>query len=394
MGSKVTGSRIVVWALAIMGGWWLLQTLAGSSTFWRFLADGMVPGTNISLSPDTILWSIPALFGLSIVLVFRAELLRLAGRIERPMPRSKRAVAAVAPAKPARSAGSDLSQVLHQMIVAVSERPARPVRHKVKKAPKPQPVVVIKLPRQSRLINAFRHVQIGLRAYRAERYRPVQPVIPSGPSLIERSTLLGAAGVSVAARGLSYAASGSAVATQRAGSLVSRAVAAVVRPVFGTAARQRYARLAAGILLLLLAAVGLAVRSVVTLAQGLLALVSLVVTSFLAGCLAVIQLVTSLVRAVWVGVSIGVEYLQIFIILFVRMLIAIVILAAIYGLRAWRWAVPYMDQVDDWVIAWVRARFGRHEPAQILLTMLREAFHSIAVLYRRVRTYLRAQSHA
>jgi hypothetical protein len=254
---------------------------------------------------------------------------------------------------------------------------------KAPKRAKPQPVVVIKLPRQSRIINTFRAVQAALRSYRAERYRPVKPVAPVGPSLVERSAHLGATSMSAAARGFGQAASSSAVATQRAGSALSRSLVALLRPVFGRAARQRMGRLVAGILLLVLAFISAVVRSAVSLMQAALLLASMLLTGALQFVLGVINLVQSLLRMVWVGLTIAAEYVQILIILAVRLTIAGVIIGAIYAMRAWRWAVPYMDRVD----AWVLARLGRHEPSQIFITIAREAIQTIVHWYRRVRAY-------
>jgi hypothetical protein len=67
-----------------------------------------------------------------------------------------------------------------------------------------------------------------------------------------------------------------------------------------------------------------------------------------------------------------------------------VVQAAEYGLRAWRWAVPYMDACDDWILDHLR----RYEAYHLVATLVREYVHGAAALYKKVWGYIRTLSRA
>lgn len=390
------GRRVVVGSLAILGAWWLLQNVVDSMAIWRFLADGVVPGTNTSLPPDVVLASLPVVFALSAILIFRQEILRALARARTPQSKAPPAAPRVA-ASPAASVPTAASPALTYPLPQATIGAATVVAPKVPKVTANKPVVVIKLPRRpgvlARGLAAWSQYVAALRAYRdADRQRQAiraahpLPQTPRQPVLTQQLKTSAQHG----RLGLNRAVERYASASMRLGWLLRRSASSsaqgiVHAPVWGWLVRQGAAALlgVAFVVSRLFRGVGWLVRLWVAAVNALLAGVQWLLVTAVVYTIAGLRIAAALSwRAVRFGWLAAILLLELFVLGVVQ--------AAEYGLRAWRWAVPYMDACDDWILEHAR----RYEAYHIVSHLLREYSHGIATLYKKVRGYLRTLSRA
>ena len=69
--------KIVFWAIGLVIAWKLISSGVLLEPLFLFLTGGTIPWTNVRMTPDAILTSLPFLFVLIVLLIFRKEVWRL-----------------------------------------------------------------------------------------------------------------------------------------------------------------------------------------------------------------------------------------------------------------------------------------------------------------------------
>src|SRR2546421_1855774 len=92
--------KIILWIVAMAIVWDLGQSYTVTNSLFVFAAAGVVPGTNIVLQPDQVLWLLGSVLALAVALIFGTNMARgLRGLVRRApaMPLLAEETAAVSP---------------------------------------------------------------------------------------------------------------------------------------------------------------------------------------------------------------------------------------------------------------------------------------------------------
>jgi hypothetical protein len=132
--------KLTIWVIALVVVWNLGQTYTVTNALFMFAAAGVVPGTDVALSPDAVMAVLAAVLSLALMLIFGTNITRGLRRLFARADTMQFAEHSLAAAQPV------------QVVAPLTTRPSMPV---VEAAPAPAavavaspPVVVIALPRR------------------------------------------------------------------------------------------------------------------------------------------------------------------------------------------------------------------------------------------------------
>jgi hypothetical protein len=146
----------IIWVVALAAVWKLGQSSAVADSLFEFAASGAVPGTDIVLAPDQVMWLLAGVLALAVALIFGTNI----GRGIRALYRRAMRVPVLDPAEAqalaAESAAGSAAAVMPMPVPEVAA--VKPARVKKGKAGKPQPVIIIEPPKKPSRVLFLLHV--------------------------------------------------------------------------------------------------------------------------------------------------------------------------------------------------------------------------------------------
>jgi hypothetical protein len=168
--------KVTIWAGIVFGAWKLLHAESFYNAILQFGAAGVVPGTDIILSPQQVMWVMAAFLWICAMLIFWREVKRELWRLRQAWHRRGHKTSIIAP--------------VQEKVIA---KPAL-VRVSTPKQPKKStpPAVIITIPRKpGRLLQAYRMLrpQIIVMSTRARvwLYRTVRILLARTDAYVRRA---------------------------------------------------------------------------------------------------------------------------------------------------------------------------------------------------------------